>query len=823
VGLENSLSGQSLSGGGDVNGDGFGDIAIGAPEEQLSYILFGGDFTASVNQYGSLGDDTLEGTATGEVLNGQAGDDVLLGNGGLDVLLGGTGKDWLQVQDTNFRRLDGGSGNNTLALYGYFNQGWNITTLAPGSRLQNINTIDITNYGSNLLTINSVSVQQLSSSNLLTIYGDSSDKINLSNDFTANGTQYAGGENFSVYQAGNTQVWVSDDISSGNITSNAQVPLTNTPAQVITTVEMGTANVATTQADGNVSVADSFAGQPTQFYVSSPIALENSPALVFTVTRTGDLNKAAAARYRTLNDTAQAGSQYLAQTGYVTFAPGETTKEISIALLDNENLGPRQRQLSLGLTPLADAQAQSLSQRQMNFNPQAGSQLRNLETSALAPPLALSLKSALPFESQSFKVSAPDGAAVLNLSATGVNTPNTYFRWNQENKRFEEFLFDGETGLEFVDSSLDGLIDNLQLHLADGGWGDSDGAINGVIAGQSLIGQTTPGLVGQPNGIFFVPTLSDGQVQFHNFTATGDYQMGLIPVDNASGQIDSLQPGDVGYLEAALSRQQSIFDQAPGSYPWALTTNQAKQSLSNPQILVQSELEAVGSFVTQQLMGNQHYALYLSQNGQTQFSWDNDQFDFYQDNRGLTQVAWGNNRFEIGTPLLVTPGTPGQTVQATFELARGGAYENTLALYKVNSLTGGLDLNHDGVIDLRPGDADYSQAALERVEDSQMGLILPKVEQIFTSRSTTTTLDGGALYGMVLIPNASVAELLANNPGNSADNSIHGFFSFGEVNPGGNSHIRRLGQNLWGFEDLIGGGDRDYNDTILQLELKGLS
>jgi hypothetical protein len=28
--------------------------------------------------------------------------------------------------------------------------------------------------------------------------------------------------------------------------------------------------------------------------------------------------------------------------------------------------------------------------------------------------------------------------------------------------------------------------------------------------------------------------------------------------------------------------------------------------------------------------------------------------------------------------------------------------------------------------------------------------------------------------------------------------------------------MARLGANLFGFEDLVGGGDRDYNDVILE-------
>ncbi|NEU82388.1 DUF4114 domain-containing protein [Nostoc sp. UIC10630] len=32
-------------------------------------------------------------------------------------------------------------------------------------------------------------------------------------------------------------------------------------------------------------------------------------------------------------------------------------------------------------------------------------------------------------------------------------------------------------------------------------------------------------------------------------------------------------------------------------------------------------------------------------------------------------------------------------------------------------------------------------------------------------------------------------------------------------------HIRLLGNNTFGFEDLPNGGDKDYNDMILQLNL----
>ena len=68
------------------------------------------------------GDDTFEGTATGEEVYGGTGRDSINGNGGNDTLYGGDGSDSLSGGDGNDRlygdsgndRLDGGDGNDVL-------------------------------------------------------------------------------------------------------------------------------------------------------------------------------------------------------------------------------------------------------------------------------------------------------------------------------------------------------------------------------------------------------------------------------------------------------------------------------------------------------------------------------------------------------------------------------------------------------------------------------------------------------------------------------------------------------------------------------------
>ena len=43
------------------------------------------------------------------------------------------------------------------------------------------------------------------------------------------------------------------------------------------------------------------------------------------------------------------------------------------------------------------------------------------------------------------------------------------------------------------------------------------------------------------------------------------------------------------------------------------------------------------------------------------------------------------------------------------------------------------------------------------------------------------------------------------------------YFAFVNANPDKVDHIRGIGASKVGFEDLFGGGDRDFNDIILQV------
>jgi Ca2+-binding RTX toxin-like protein len=98
-------SGISVSGAGDVNGDGYDDIIIGATGADSrageTYVIFG---RTSNQTEGTAGADSLTGADGNDVLNGYAGNDTLIGRKREDVLNGGDNDD----------RLYGGNGLDTL-------------------------------------------------------------------------------------------------------------------------------------------------------------------------------------------------------------------------------------------------------------------------------------------------------------------------------------------------------------------------------------------------------------------------------------------------------------------------------------------------------------------------------------------------------------------------------------------------------------------------------------------------------------------------------------------------------------------------------------
>ena len=149
-------------------------------------------------------------------------------------------------------------------------------------------------------------------------------------------------------------------------------------------------------------------------------------------------------------------------------------------------------------------------------------------------------------------------------------------------------------------------------------------------------------------------------------------------------------------------------------------------------------------------------------------------------------------------------------VRADFVLNREAAYNNFIGFYKVIDRDGRIDTNGNGLADptdLTPGQNGYIQAAVSR---RVAGMDLSVGNQ--STQTASGTFDAGSIFAPFIVINGS-----PNAVGTS--NSPAVFFSYLGANTDGVDHIRMLGNNTFGFEDLVGGGDFDYNDIIVKVSL----
>lgn len=140
-------------------------------------------------------------------------------------------------------------------------------------------------------------------------------------------------------------------------------------------------------------------------------------------------------------------------------------------------------------------------------------------------------------------------------------------------------------------------------------------------------------------------------------------------------------------------------------------------------------------------------------------------------------------------------GSGADTLTARVSVYSEAAYDNLVGFYRTNE--GGDVLDTQGRVVAAVGTEAYRRAVVDHRLNA-------------TVASTGTydlVFEGRSLLGTFLISNGSfdsfdLDRLYVSGIGNNADRS---------------EHIRKIGENVFAFEDMVGGGDRDFNDIIVSI------
>ena len=315
----------------------------------------------------------------------------------------------------------------------------------------------------------------------------------------------------------------------------------------------------------------------------------------------------------------------------------------------------------------------------------------------------------------------------------------------------------------------------------------------------------TTGL-GSPNGVLLaraLTTIAHSQMSFStspemlHADGSGDWTSGV----DQSLMFQTMS-GHAGIVGIALDASHISFDStASANYAWtAQLAEQVLQPDFDPNLIRLFDKQAQG-WVQQSTVGAGD-GLAVSLGGKAM-----------QAGQGAMTSAFGFTDFmsDQGVVRVARPVAVAETADhandttAILRVRQDGEDSLSLSLYKVDDFDGTIK----GV---QPGQAGYDALAAARAYQlTTGGTALAGPGYGNYAEAGLEHVDAGDLIAMKLVDNTSGAVFWAFASANETGTNAAGATEHV-------GHLWNYGANTWGWEDQVGGGDRDFNDLIVQLD-----
>jgi hypothetical protein len=168
--------------------------------------------------------------------------------------------------------------------------------------------------------------------------------------------------------------------------------------------------------------------------------------------------------------------------------------------------------------------------------------------------------------------------------------------------------------------------------------------------------------------------------------------------------------------------------------------------------------------------------------------------------------ATGDSAVRVARPIAVAETAGGLDDQhAVVRIRQNGQDSVTLKLYRVDDFNGTID-------GLNPGDPGYQAALHARAYQT-------------TSGASSIGGPGYGNYVQTELRHVNAGDLVAMQLVNETTGNTYSAFSQANEIVDGQpiGHLWNYGLNSWGWEDTLGGGDRDYNDLIVGIDFTSAS